>query len=105
MFNVEDLWVSIQGPTSLVELAAEQETNLELVEHHFQLCVLMYAILSFSLKSVKPLSLFDDKVCAITWPITCTIPCAITYTIRCTITLTPLMLNSIFLTPSILEFI
>jgi Rab3 GTPase-activating protein non-catalytic subunit len=64
---MEDLWQNVQGPTSLVELAVEQkEANVQLIEHHYVLCVLLHAILVFSLKSVKPMSLFDTKVSKIT---------------------------------------
>lgn len=62
VFKVEDLWQNIQGPTSLVELAVEQkEANADLVEHHYALSVVLHAILHFSMKSIKPLSLFDTK--------------------------------------------
>jgi hypothetical protein len=62
MFIVEDVWQNIQGPTSLVELAVEQnKANTELVEHHYMLCVLLHAALVFGMKSIKPLSLFDTK--------------------------------------------
>ena len=61
--NTEDIWQSFQGPTSLVELAVEQkETNCELVEHHYSLCVILHAVFAFSLRSVKPLSFYDTKV-------------------------------------------
>jgi len=63
LFLVEDIWQTVQGPTSLVELAIEQkEANIELVEHHYIFCVLLHAILAFSLKSIKLLSLYDTKV-------------------------------------------
>ena len=63
VFLVEDLWQNVQGPTSLVELAVEQkEANVQLVEHHYVLCALVHSVLAFSMKSVKPLSLFDTKV-------------------------------------------
>ena len=63
VFQTEDLWQGVAGPTSLVELAAEQKpTNEELVEHHYSLCVLLHATLAFNLRAVKPLSLFDTKV-------------------------------------------
>lgn len=63
VFKVEDLWQAVQGPTSLVELAIEQkEANIELVEHHYALCVILHAAFVFSLKAVKPLSMFDTKV-------------------------------------------
>lgn len=63
MTQIEDLWQDVSGPTSLVELAAEQKsTNEELVEHHLSLCVILHAITTFRMKSVKPLSLFDAKV-------------------------------------------
>ena len=62
VLNIEDLWQNIQGPTSLVELALEQKTcNVPLVAHHHSLCVLMSAVLTFSMRSVKPMSLFDTK--------------------------------------------
>jgi len=63
LFLVEDIWQSVQGPTSLVELAVEQkEANTDLVEHHYVFCALLHAVLVFSLKSIKPLSLYDTKV-------------------------------------------
>lgn len=62
-FNVEDLWQHVQGPSSLVELALEQkESTPDLVQHHYNLCVMMHAVMVFAMKSVKPLSLFDTKV-------------------------------------------
>ena len=63
VFMVEDIWQAIQGPTSLVELAVEQkEANNSLVEHHYVFCALLHAVLVFSLKSIKPFSLYDTKV-------------------------------------------
>jgi len=63
VFLVEDVWQAVQGPTTLVELAVDQkETNSSLVEHHYVFCVLLHAILFYSLKSVKPFSLYDTKV-------------------------------------------
>ena len=63
MLTAEDVWQNVQGPTSLVELAVEQkETNVELVSHHFCLCVLLHAVLALAMKNIKPLSLFDSKV-------------------------------------------
>ena len=64
MVNVEDLWASaVSGSSSLAELALEQkESNMELVEHHYYLAVIMHAILVFTMKACKPLSLFDTKV-------------------------------------------
>jgi len=63
VFLVEDIWQAVQGPTTLVELAVEQkEANTRLVEHHYVFCILLHAILVYSLKSVKPLSLYDTKV-------------------------------------------
>ncbi len=60
---MEDVWNGMQGPASLVELAIEQkETNPDLVEHHFVICTILHAIFAFSLKSVKPMALFDTKV-------------------------------------------
>jgi len=63
VFLIEDIWQAIQGPTSLVELAVEQkEANSSLVEHHYVFCTLLHAVLIFSLKSIKPFSLYDIKV-------------------------------------------
>ena len=46
-----------------MELATEQkESNLDLVQHHSHLVTIMQAVMTFSLKSVKPLSLFDTTV-------------------------------------------
>lgn len=63
MLNVEDLWQHISGSSSLAELALEQKaSNVELVEHHYYLTISMHAILTFGMKSTRPLSLFDTKV-------------------------------------------
>ena len=63
MLNIEDVWQHTQGPTSLVELAMEQKaTNVALVQHHHYLCLILHSMLVLSLKSVKPMSLFDTKV-------------------------------------------
>ena len=64
VFKQEDVWCSSShGVTALCDLSTEQkDSNLELVQHHYTLVVILYAILVFSLKSVKPLSLFDTKV-------------------------------------------
>ncbi|KAJ7341059.1 hypothetical protein JRQ81_004749 [Phrynocephalus forsythii] len=62
VLDTEDAWVSVEGQTSLVELALEQKhIHYPLVEHQSVLCMLLYLIMKFSLKSVKPLSLFDSK--------------------------------------------
>jgi len=63
VFLVEDIWQAVQGPASLVELAVEQrEANSCLVEHHYVFCALLHAVLVFSLKSIKPFSLYDTQV-------------------------------------------
>lgn len=63
VLDTEDAWMSVEGPVSIVELALEQKRiHYPLVEHQFVLCMILYAIMRFSLKSVKPLSLFDSKV-------------------------------------------
>jgi len=63
VFLVEDIWQAAQGPSSLVELAVEQkQVNTSLVEHHYVFCALLHSVLVFSLKSVKPLALYDTKV-------------------------------------------
>ncbi|XP_068089021.1 rab3 GTPase-activating protein non-catalytic subunit isoform X2 [Hyperolius riggenbachi] len=60
--EVEDAWVAVEGPNSIVELALEQKhIHYPLVEHHFVISTILYAIMKFSLKSAKPLSLFDSK--------------------------------------------
>ncbi|XP_062980165.1 rab3 GTPase-activating protein non-catalytic subunit [Elgaria multicarinata webbii] len=62
VLDTEDAWVSVEGQISLVELALEQKhIHYPLVEHQSVLCTLLYGIMKFSLKSVKPLSLFDSK--------------------------------------------
>ncbi|XP_061481152.1 rab3 GTPase-activating protein non-catalytic subunit isoform X2 [Rhineura floridana] len=62
VLDTEDAWVSVEGQTSLVELALEQKhIHYPLVEHQSVLCTILYGIMKFSLKSVKPLSLFDSK--------------------------------------------
>ncbi|KAM4693170.1 rab3 GTPase-activating protein non-catalytic subunit [Discoglossus pictus] len=62
LLESEDAWISVEGPSSIVELALEQKhIHYPLVEHQFVLCAILYAIMRFSLKSVKPLSLFDSK--------------------------------------------
>lgn len=64
VLDTEDAWVSVEGHSSLVELALEQKhIHYPLVEHQSVLCIVLYGIMKFSLKSVKPLSLFDSKVC------------------------------------------
>ncbi|NWU88622.1 RBGPR protein, partial [Upupa epops] len=62
VLDTEDAWMSVEGPVSIVELALEQKhIHYPLVEHQFVLCTILYAIMRFSLKSVKPLSLFDSE--------------------------------------------
>lgn len=61
VLEVEDAWLSVEGPSSIVELALEQKhIHYPLVEHQLVLCAIMYAVMSLSLKSVKPLALFDS---------------------------------------------
>lgn len=63
VLDTEDAWLSVEGPISIVELALEQRPiHYPLVEHHSILCSILYASMCFSLKSVKPLALFDSKV-------------------------------------------
>ncbi|XP_036057774.1 rab3 GTPase-activating protein non-catalytic subunit isoform X2 [Onychomys torridus] len=62
ILDTEDAWLSVEGPISIVELALEQKPiHYPLVEHHSTLCCILYAAMRFSLKSVKPLALFDSK--------------------------------------------
>ncbi|XP_023586739.1 rab3 GTPase-activating protein non-catalytic subunit isoform X5 [Trichechus manatus latirostris] len=62
VLDTEDAWLSVEGPISLVELALEQKhIHYPLVEHHSVLCSILYAVMRFALKAVKPLSLFDSK--------------------------------------------
>eukprot|EP00070_Physeter_catodon_P037251 XP_028344145.1 rab3 GTPase-activating protein non-catalytic subunit isoform X3 [Physeter catodon] len=62
VLDTEDAWQAVDGPVSIVELALEQKhVHYPLVEHHSVLCSLLYAVMRFSLKTVKPLSLFDSK--------------------------------------------
>ena len=64
VYKQEDIWMSpSHGATSLCDLSSEQkDSNQELVQHHCTLVVILQAIFVFTLKSVKPLSLFDTKV-------------------------------------------
>lgn len=63
VLDTEDAWLAVEGPISIVELAFEQKhIHYPLVEHHSVLCSILFAIMRFSLKTVKPLSLFDSKV-------------------------------------------
>nr|XP_033792757.1 rab3 GTPase-activating protein non-catalytic subunit isoform X2 [Geotrypetes seraphini] len=60
--DTEDVWMSVEGPTSIVEIALEQKhIHYPLVEHHSVLSSVLNGIMRFSLKSVKPLTLFDSK--------------------------------------------
>ncbi|KAM8816208.1 rab3 GTPase-activating protein non-catalytic subunit [Rhynchonycteris naso] len=62
VLDTEDAWLTVEGPVSIVELALEQKhIHYPLVEHHSVLCSVLYAIMRFALKTVKPLSLFDSK--------------------------------------------
>lgn len=62
VFNIEPLWQGIRGPASLVELAVEQKsTNYGLIRHHYHLSLVMQAVLTFNMKSIKVISLFDSK--------------------------------------------
>ncbi|XP_074646161.1 rab3 GTPase-activating protein non-catalytic subunit-like isoform X2 [Tubulanus polymorphus] len=62
VYNIEELWQEITGPTSLVQLAIDQPmTNYGLIRHHYLLAVCVYAVLDFSMKSIKVLSLFDTR--------------------------------------------
>lgn len=62
VLDTEDAWLSVEGPISIVELALEQKhIHYPLVEHHSILCSILYAVMRFALKTVKPLSLFDSK--------------------------------------------
>jgi hypothetical protein len=64
VFNIEPVWQQVRGPSSLVEQAVEQRvTNYGLLTHHYNLAVIMSAVLTFGMKSAKVLSLFDSKVC------------------------------------------
>ncbi|XP_066236452.1 rab3 GTPase-activating protein non-catalytic subunit [Saccopteryx leptura] len=62
VLDTEDAWLTVEGPVSIVELALEQKhIHYPLVEHHSVLCSVLYAVMRFALKTVKPLSLFDSK--------------------------------------------
>ncbi|XP_016020512.2 rab3 GTPase-activating protein non-catalytic subunit isoform X5 [Rousettus aegyptiacus] len=62
VLDTEDAWQAVEGPVSIVELALDQKrTHYPLVEHHSVLCSVLYAVMRFSLRTVKPLSLFDSK--------------------------------------------
>ncbi|GCC23475.1 hypothetical protein chiPu_0001871 [Chiloscyllium punctatum] len=60
--DIEDTWSSVEGPTSIVDLALEQRhVHYPLVQHHYILAVIMHGIMLFGMKSVKIFSLFDSK--------------------------------------------
>ncbi|XP_067844977.1 rab3 GTPase-activating protein non-catalytic subunit isoform X2 [Heptranchias perlo] len=60
--DIEDTWSSVEGPTSIVDLALEQRhVHYPLVQHHYILSVIMHGIMLFGMKSVKIFSLFDSK--------------------------------------------
>ncbi|GFO27486.1 Rab3 GTPase-activating protein non-catalytic subunit-like [Plakobranchus ocellatus] len=62
VYNLEPAWQKMDGPTSLIELAVDQKaTNYGLLRVHFHLFKIMSAVLSLGMKSVKVLSLFDNK--------------------------------------------
>lgn len=62
IFDIEDLWQRIQGPAPLVELAVNQTLpSHSLVDVHKQLCTIMHAVMTFTMKSVKVLQMFDYK--------------------------------------------
>ncbi|OWK08154.1 RAB3GAP2 [Cervus elaphus hippelaphus] len=62
VLDTEDAWLTVEGPVSIVELALDQKhIHYPLVEHHSVLCAVLYAVMRFSLKTVKPLALFDSK--------------------------------------------
>lgn len=55
--------ICFSGSISLVELAIDQKTtNYGLLTVYQQLAQLMNAIVTFNMKPVRPLSLFDSKV-------------------------------------------
>lgn len=62
LLEVEDPWQCVEGPASIVELALEQRhVHYPLVQHHYILTSILHAIMRFSIKSIKPLGLFDSK--------------------------------------------
>ncbi|KAL8566839.1 hypothetical protein ACOMHN_052237 [Nucella lapillus] len=62
VFNMEHNWQTVRGPASLGELAVDAKpTNYGLVRVHWHLALLMHAVMVFSMKNVKVLSLFDHK--------------------------------------------
>ncbi|KAE8600460.1 hypothetical protein XENTR_v10013259 [Xenopus tropicalis] len=62
LLELEDSWVNMEGPSSIVELALEQKhIHYPLVEHQFVLSAILYSVMRFSLKSIKPLALYDSK--------------------------------------------
>jgi hypothetical protein len=67
-FEGEYLWHSDRLPDSdddnnllWRKVCHEPKPNLVLIRHHHRLCLVLHAITSLSLKSVKPLLLFDPK--------------------------------------------
>ncbi|XP_064195807.1 rab3 GTPase-activating protein non-catalytic subunit [Anguilla rostrata] len=59
---VEEVWGGAEGPASIAELALEQKgVHYPLVQHHCLLASVLHASMTFRLRGVKPLSLFDSK--------------------------------------------
>ena len=63
VFDIEPNWAAVRGSASLAELAASgKPTNYGHVCLHRLLVIVMYGVLTFGMKSVSVLSLFDRKV-------------------------------------------
>ncbi|XP_052275243.1 rab3 GTPase-activating protein non-catalytic subunit-like isoform X3 [Dreissena polymorpha] len=62
VFNHEPSWTEVKGSVSLVELAIDQKsTNYGLLTVFNQLSTIIHAVVTFNIKQVKVLSLFDTK--------------------------------------------
>ena len=63
MYKQECSWVEDMTGRSLVEMASQQkETNYRLLRHHSHLFTIVTAVLTFSVKSVKIMTLFNHNV-------------------------------------------
>lgn len=60
----DSFWSGQEGSPALVELTVMQKmTCYDLVYQHYQLVSVLYLVTQHGLKSVRPLTYFDGKVC------------------------------------------
>ncbi|XP_062505544.1 rab3 GTPase-activating protein non-catalytic subunit-like isoform X2 [Corticium candelabrum] len=68
IFQAEQLWPSnkmmeVKLETGLWrKVTCETRPGVSLIKHHYVLCLILHAVTSLSIKSIKPLSLFNSRV-------------------------------------------